>query len=744
VSVRLAVLLGLLAALAAAVPADRVKFERWEAMQESLSSMPRWQQIRWLRERSLPDPMLRPATDDTDSGLSVVGRWSYGPARSVDVRATADDTIVFLSRGSGVTVGRVRTADSLSLQFLSDINCASLTGRVMVRDSLLSVGSGGVEFYDISDLTRPALLGQLSAAIYDFWVQDTFCYAVGPESLKVYSIADPSSLRLVGASRDSGFVICVSGNCAYLGHSSGLHVIDITDPAHPTRIATIGADASAITARDTFLYVGTTGEELRVYSVANPAQPRLLGSLGGIQTTYLCLPPTCDTVIYSPWLQAVSVADPAHPRLLGTVTCPGWDYWVAVLPTLGYALVADYFEGLVAVDIRNPAAPAVAGQWWAADEACDIDVQHGIACVAETKAGVRFLDVSEPTGPLLLGGVDTLFDGVRCYSAALHDSFVFASYYYPWFRSVDVSDPANPRMAGGCYPPTEYLQALSVKDSFVYAALHYQFHVLNVARPREPRVVGTCNMGSYNWGLDLQDTFAYVGSWSGLIIVNIARPQSPFVVSTTGGTRTSTYGVAVRDSFVFVPSAYETLWVYNAADPATPYPVAGAPLGDWGYDAEMVDDSTVLVGCRHSIKLVNVADPLAPRVVASYAAPSWVRRVVCAGRLLYACCNEAGVLILDRESTGVRETDQQRAVEPAALTVRPNPARGAALLHWSADGGEKTRVRLFDALGRTCLETSVMAPTGRAALDLSRFPAGVYFVEVAGRERSMTCRFVKQ
>jgi hypothetical protein len=152
----------------------------------------------------------------------------------------------------------------------------------------------------------------------------------------------------------------------------------------------------------------------------------------------------------------------------------------------------------------------------------------------------------------------------------------------------------------------------------------------------------------------------------------------------------------------------------------------------------------VLVGCRHSIKLVNVADPLAPRVIASHAAPSWVRRVVCAGGYLYACCNDAGVLILDRESTGVRETDQQRAVEPAALTVRPNPARGAALLHWLPDGSERIRVRLFDAVGRSCLDLSVTAPTGRTAIDLSRFPAGVYFVEVAGHERSMTCRFAKQ
>jgi hypothetical protein len=713
---RLVLGLALLSALAAAVPADRVDFERWEAVQESLSSMPRWRQIRWLRERGLPDPLLRPAAVGSDSGLSVVGRWSYGPARSVDIRATADDTIVFLSRGSGVTVGRVRTADSLSLQLLADINCASLTGRVMAQSNLLSVGSGGVEFYDIRDLARPALLGRLSAAIYDFWVQDTFVYTVGPESLKVYSIADPTRPRLVGASRDSGFVMCVSGNYAYLGHSAGLYVIDITDPAHPSPLTTIGADASAITARDTFLYVGTTGEELRVYGVANPAQPRSLGSLGGIQTTYICLPPTCDTVIYSPWLQVISVADPAHPRLLGTVTCPGWDYWVAVLPTLNYALVADYFEGLVAVDIRNPVAPAVAGQWWAAEAANDVWLEGGLAYVADGYAGMRILDVTDPSQPATLGSIDTLFGGILCPSVAVIDSFAFTSLARPWFRSVSVADPANPYLAGACQISTE-AQDMAVRDSFVFAAVNYIFEVVNVARPREPRVVGTVNLPERSYKLVLADTIAYVANLTSLQVLSIARPTAPRIIGTWSNL---VVGIAVVDSVLYATGGWGTvdqLYSLDVSNPANPQPLDSVPLENVMFDIAVIDTVAYVGGW--AVRAVSVADPWNLRVLSyRWVPPSrYIRRLVQAPPYVYVCATDGGVCIMELAPAGVSEERPGAEVRQAGR-VWPSVTRGRVSV-----GGDRTgRWQMMDVTGRKVVDLRA------GENDVSGLGPGVYIV----------------
>ena len=216
---RLGVMLAALVQLAGAGVMDQM------LVRDSLGTMPRWEQVRWLAKRRLPDPYLRDFTPVQDSGLRCVGRWSFGPSTWVDVRATSADTVVFLSRGSGVSIIRFRSQDSLRLDLLSDINSHGLTGRCQVRDTLLYVNSGGVECYDIGNLSNPVLLNWLSQPLmYDFFVVDTLLYTSSRDSLRIFSVSNPASPRWLGACADSGYVIYVSGSHAYLGHQAGLRL----------------------------------------------------------------------------------------------------------------------------------------------------------------------------------------------------------------------------------------------------------------------------------------------------------------------------------------------------------------------------------------------------------------------------------------------------------------------------------------------------------------------------------------
>jgi hypothetical protein len=342
---------------------------------------------------------------------------------------------------------------------------------------------------------------------------------------------------------------------------------------------------------------------------------------------------------------------------------------------------------------------------------------------------MKVLDVSNPVAPALLGELDTLGSVETNYSVAADDSFAYMGWFnQPFFRVADITDPANPRYVGSSSNVFEYAQDMVLRDTLVYCADHYQFEVVNVADPTNPRVVGSCGLGDMNIGLCLQDTLAYIGSWFGLIIVNIARPDMPLVVSTTGGTRTSTDGVAVRDTFVYVPSSYETLWVFSVADPRTPYVLAGAPLGtgNWGHCASVVD-SLVYVGCNRNVTVVDVSDARNPRAVGSCATPTWVRRVAYAEPYVYACCFDAGVVVL--ETTAVGQQEPNRTARPqAALRVTPNPAGGLALVGFGAPLHAPGRLSLYDATGRRVSAKPLRTGVKWVRLHLSGLPPGLYFI----------------
>jgi hypothetical protein len=60
-----------------------------------------------------------------------------------------------------------------------------------------------------------------------------------------------------------------------------------------------------------------------------------------------------------------------------------------------------------------------------------------------------------------------------------------------------------------------------------------RFQIVNVARPREPELVGNCNLPGYSGRMDLQDSIAYVTNTL-FSLVNVADPANPVVVGNYG------------------------------------------------------------------------------------------------------------------------------------------------------------------------------------------------------------------
>jgi len=713
-------------------------FEEREAIQESLRAMPRWDHLRWLAKRGLPDPYLRGRTPVQDSGLRCVARWSYGPSTWVDIRATPNDTVVFLSRGSGVSIIRFRGQDSLRLDLLADINSRSLTGRCQVRDTLLYVNSGGVECYNVSDLSHPDLLNWLSQPlIYDFFVVDTLLYTSSRDSFRVFSVANPANPRRLGACADSGFVMYVSGNHAYLGHQAGLFILDVTNPAAPHRISSLGYDVLSISVRDTLLYFGTTEFALHVYNVKDPTTPFPVGSLSNIEAHDIYLPPTCDTVLYTPKLHVINTVDPANPRQIGFVDCPGWDYGVAAVPALNYVLVADYFKGMVAVNVANPTAPVLDTMAFAGDQALDITIDNGKAYLASYHAGLQILDVSDPTKPSYLGCYDTAGASKNVTSATAHDSFAFASWNVPRMLVIDVTDPRHPMRVRGWDSVPTLPQDMVLRDTFLYIAGRLRFNVVNVARPREPVLVGSCvSMDGVRFGLAVRDTFAYEVA-DAFNVINISLPDSPRVVTTISRGSTN---LSVLDTLI-VCAPGPIVW-YSLANPAVPVPIDSIDMGHWVTGVTAANRT--IYACSgpsySTLYAISIADLHQPRVIDQTSLPYTARRVTYVAPYVYAAMWEAGVAIYETTAAGVAE--RELTVQPGCGRLRavPNPASNRLRITGAARAAP---VVVYDAVGRNVGIEAARNKGGTVELNMAGLRSGVYFVEVGENPRTEVLRVVR-
>jgi hypothetical protein len=101
--------------------------------------------------------------------------------------------------------------------------------------------------------------------------------------LHVIDISDPRHPTIAGCREVPGYRdVAVSGNYAFVGNSiRGLSVIDVSDPYDPQIVASLDAmgGGASLTLTGSVLYLGDGSAGVRVIDVGDPLHPRIIGGV---------------------------------------------------------------------------------------------------------------------------------------------------------------------------------------------------------------------------------------------------------------------------------------------------------------------------------------------------------------------------------------------------------------------------------------------------------------------------------
>jgi len=730
--------------LAAGADGSRLSFQEHAAVQESLARVHPRMRASWLRGRGLDDSYYttfhRP---ESTSGLSCVGRWPWGPSWEL----AGKDTFLYLGSGSGVRI--LSMADSVHPRMLGQINARSLVSQVVVQDSLLFVacGSWGAQIYSVANPANPRELGSMDAVIGDLAVEDTFCYTAG-DSFRIYNFAHPSLPTQVGAVGDSGDVIVESNGYAYVGHGSsgsGLNVYDARNPHAPELVNTLGGVQLAMFTRGHWLFrISEQPAYFSMLDISNPASPSEVGRLNGYGGIAMYAD---DKYAYfsasyeHSGLFIVDISDSSHPQLRDSIDPEGLNEWDPFVPrSPGYGYLADDYGGLITLDLHDVNDIS---QAWSGHKACrsiDIDVDNDRAYVANDQSGLQIVDVTDPTSPNSLGIYD--IEGAKTTTTVqVQDSFAFIGFWGSnrrFLRVLDVTNPASPTFAAeeSCFNP---LEDIVLRDSFVYAAEPYKFEVFNVARPREPVLVGSCSGDGV--AVVVQDSFAYTGAGA-IRVTNVARPDSPFVVTTI---YRASSDLCILDS-ILVCDPGPAIW-YSLANPAVPVPIDSLDMGHWIVGMAAVNRTIYLCSgpSYTTLYAISIADLHQPRVIDQASLPYTVKRITYAAPYLYLSCWDAGVFIYETTSAGIGE-QPVAPMQPTGLRVWPNVTSDKVRFEFGA-GMRATGVAVFDISGKrlrdVTLRNEAKGGAEEGSIDLTGLSAGVYVVKAESEGTSFTAKVVK-
>ncbi|NQU75501.1 MAG: peptidylprolyl isomerase [Planctomycetes bacterium] len=232
-------------------------------------------------------------------------------------------------------------------------------------------------------------------------------------------------------------------------------------------------------------------------------------------------------------IEVYDATDPAQPLLLGSYNTAGEARNIKVVGD--YAFVSDTFNGLVTLNVSNPAdITLISTTPVGGSAALGLDARDGLLYVASYADGLNVYDISNPAQIALVGNIANLFkDSSR-----------------NWVRFTQAMDVA---LYGDYAYVTEYIAGAVV--------------VLNVSNPASMKYVRYFFSAGYTWGIDVCDNRLYVANVSaGLLVYSLSKPAKPKLLGQMAVSDFACF-VSVYNQMAVVGTGQSGFWFIDVHNP---------------------------------------------------------------------------------------------------------------------------------------------------------------------------------
>ncbi len=267
-------------------------------------------------------------------------------------------------------------------------------------------------------------------------------------------------------------------------------------------------------------------------------------------------------------------------------------------------------QKLIVLNISSLASPIEVGSIEISEgQVEDIYITESKSYIAAGGAGLRIMDISEPTNPKEIGFINTpgYAEGV-----AIAGHYAYVADGGAGVRVIDTSDPTHPREVGFVYV-LGYAFNVVVVGNYAYVAVAGAgLRVVDISDPIHPVEVGGCDTPGYAYGLTVVGNTAYVADgWEGLRVIDVSNPRRPREVGFYD-TPGCAFDVAVVGNTAYVADAFAGVRVIDISNQNNPVEI-GAYEGRIDiHDIAVIGDIVYAADRKGSLRVVQVSTPSRP------------------------------------------------------------------------------------------------------------------------------------
>lgn len=502
--------------------------------------------------------LLGKDSEEVIFGLAVEGQYAYGIQDAFDYVAYGKLMTYDISNpAQPVLLGRYEN----TLRVGSEI---AVSGSIAYFWGFINDGPEGMTEYfmdviDISDPSNPervAEVPELAIPVRELLVKNELLYAVRSGGLGFYSLAEPLNPQLssIFPSYWGADVELLDSQALFLDTNTGLHVLDINDPAHPIQIGsyTWPGDAGYLASVGIHLFTVQSDVAyplnyheypnvewkslLKVIDSSDPFNARVIGWIV-LDGNTLGKPYVDESFIYLPTEPGMAIVDISDPTDVHLVSLAGAinSSVVEVLDSVAYSYSKDVGSGatLSIIGVRNPLSPTLLSQTTAYFNTEDMSIaKQGdrIFAYLISDSQLIILDVTDPPNLFevrreLLEVSDTVIDTENRGSQTIAYYTSIMNYHYGTM-AMDVSDPEHPIFLSF----VEIVGVFEAKDEIVYFLRENGLVLYDFTDPAHPHQVVT-----------YQDP-----DWTGYFSVQDASMEGEYIYTTNGWGDITVYAKASK------------------------------------------------------------------------------------------------------------------------------------------------------------------------------------------------------
>ncbi|MDX2176330.1 MAG: hypothetical protein SF028_07645 [Candidatus Sumerlaeia bacterium] len=535
----------------------------------------------------------------------------------------------------------VSITTTLSAQQLAEVGNYGENISTVAIDGAKGVLNEGTSLrvIDMTVPTAPSFKGSVSLGSVPtgVFVVGNYAYVAGYTGpFSVISIADSNAPTLAGSVDWEAWKNAVwvrrGGDYAYLGTCGTVEVVDVRTKTAPVRVGSLGQLEScveSITGDGGYLYVVTDGAatRVRIYSLASPASPLLLGTIPGnaVPSRRANSVAVFGDVLYvgqEDGTQAYDITDRAAPRLMGRVETEDRYYETAMDVDRGLLYVADWERA----DVWQLASPDAPSPFIRIDGGPEHQVRQvaaysGIALAARTYA----LSLANPTAGTNTD-VRALTPGTGWAGTLAASGTTLYLGTGPGLATLSLANPTQPALLNHQY--TRWSGDLKVVGNSLYSLSPWGYlEAYDITTASNPTWIAEYPVSGGLDTLRLSVTATLVAATAGNQMILYTRSSGGTLTERSRTTLpTGANAVALAGSTAYAALTNGTVRVYSVSNPSSPSLITTRTVfgstgaGIFNVDAEVAGNRLHLLYGRTGYAVIDISTPASPSVLGTFAA----------------------------------------------------------------------------------------------------------------------------